>query len=411
MKLALKAHKWLRAKPVQRVFAALPKDSTRFVGGCVRDALLGERVSDIDLATQLEPKQVAKLMKRLGIAVHETGIEHGTLTLVADNQVFEITTLRRDVSTDGRRASIAFTQDWEEDAKRRDFTINALYCDLDGKIYDPLGQGLEDIKDRRIRFVGDAHKRIKEDYLRILRFFRFAAWISPEGKLDKDGLRACRELKAGLKTLSSERIWSETKKLLGAKNPARIVHIMLVGGILETLLPEASNAEGLGLICDLEQEKSLTPDPELRLMAMSARDEMAIARLCKRLKMSNSEKKRFMRWAQDSTLLSTNMDKKQLAQACYNGGRQTIMDRLVLRAAGARNSVQKNLWWRNYEFAKNWQRPEFPLTGKDLIAAGFEAGEGMGRLLKALEALWVRSGFTTSKQQLLLAANLIAVKK
>ncbi len=409
--------KWLTSAPTQRLFAALPKDSARFVGGCVRNALLGEAVADYDIATTIEPIAVAKRLKAVGIAVHETGIAHGTLTAVVDGTVFEITTLRRDVSTDGRRATVAFTKDWAEDARRRDFTMNALYADVDGKIYDPTGQGLADIKARKIRFVGKAETRIEEDYLRILRFFRFNAWYAADKAMDADGLTACRELKAGLKTLSSERVWSEIKKLLcapinSASGPFRTVNVMSVNGILETLLPEASNSEGLQLICALEEKRSLTPDPYLRLMAMSARDELAMARLCKRLKMSNKEKARLNHWAGDQTDLRPGLPDKETKIAIYTSGKQVAMDRAVIRSAGAINSkggdpIESAGWWTLYETARDWQWPEFPVTGKDLIAIGIPHGEKLGKALAALKALWIRSGFKVEKPQLMVAAKML----
>ena len=409
--------KWLTSPETKRLFATLPKNSARFVGGCVRNALLGAPVADYDIATTLEPRQVAKRLKSANIAVHETGIAHGTLTAVVDGTVFEITTLRRDVSTDGRRATVEFTEDWAEDARRRDFTMNALYAGLDGEVYDPTGQGLDDIKVRKIRFVGNGQTRIKEDYLRILRFFRFNAWYGQDKAMDADGLTACRELKAGLKTLSAERVWSEIKKLLSAPAPFRTVNVMSVNGILETLLPEASNAEGLQLICALEENKSLSPDPYLRLMAMSARDELTMARLCKRLKMSNKEKARLMYWAGDQTDLrpglsdfgvsDSGMSGKDTQIAIYTAGKQVAMDRAVIRSAGASDPIEAAAWWALYMTARDWEWPEFPVTGKDLISLGIPHGEKLGKALTALKALWIRSGFTVQKPQLLTTAKML----
>jgi len=412
VKLDADKNPWLKVKPTRKLFAALPDGSARFVGGCVRNALLGAPVADLDIATTLEPDAVAKRLKQAGFGIHETGIAHGTLTVVYGDAVFEITTLRRDVSTDGRRASVAFTKDWREDARRRDFTINALYADLDGQVYDPTGQGLADIKAGKIRFVGDAKTRIEEDYLRILRFFRFNAWYANDRIFDKDGLAACRDLQGGLKTLSAERVWAETKKLLSAPFPFRTVQVMLVGGILETLLPEASNAEGMQLLCELEAKKGLLPDPYLRLMAMSARDELAMARLCKRLKMSNKEKARLMAWAGDQTKLTPDMAEKDTEIALYTAGRQVALDRAVLRSAGALSQTagaggDMDAWWQVYVKAKDWQWPSFPVTGKDLIKLGIPHGPALGKAMRALEALWIRSGFSVQKPQLLTAAKML----
>ena len=407
MKLDVDSHEWLSAKPVLRVFAALPKGQARFVGGCVRNALMGAPVSDYDIATTLQPKEVSAALKAAKIAVHETGIDHGTLTAVADNAVFEITTLRKDVSTDGRRATVEFTKDWDADAQRRDFTMNALYCDLEGVIYDPTGQGLSDIKTKTIRFVGTATERIEEDYLRILRYFRFHAWYTADAAMNKEALSACRAYKAGLKTLSAERVWSEFKKLLSAPMPHRTVNVMLINGVLETLLPEASNSEGLQLLCALEEKAGLEPDPYLRLMALAARDEFAMAGLVRRLKMSGKEKTRLLSWAGDRAALAPGLDDKDLKIEIYKAGRQTAMDRAILRAAGAKDPILRNEWLNIYKTAQDWQWPEFPLTGKDLIAAGIPAGPKMGKSLAALKALWIRSGFTATKPKLLMALALI----
>ncbi len=410
MKLERKHHSWLSSAATRKLFAALPKESSRFVGGCVRNAILKERVADYDIATKIEPLEVSRFLKAANIAVHETGISHGTVTAVVSGTVFELTTLRRDVSTDGRRASVAYSKDWDEDAHRRDFTINALYCDIGGNIYDPTGHGLDDIENRKVRFVGNARTRIEEDYLRILRFFRFNAWYSDDRALDASGLTACRELQSGLKSLSSERVWAELKKLLSAPTPFRTVNVMSINGILETLLPEASNSEGLQLLCDLEDKKSLSPDPYLRLMAMSARDELAAARLCKRLKMSNKEKTRLKYWAGDQTSLRPSLPEKETSIAIYHAGKQVAMDRAIIRSAGARDPIEVAAWWALYEAAKNWQKPEFPVTGKDLLSLGMGRGKELGTALKALKALWVRSGFTVEKPQLLVAAKMLFKK-
>ncbi len=399
MKLDKSEQAWLSSKSARRVVNALGSENARFVGGCVRNAILGEPVHDFDLATTLTPDAVKKALKSEGIAVHDTGLAHGTVTAVTNGVPFEVTTLREDVSTDGRRATVSFTTDWSKDARRRDFTINALYVDGDGQVYDPTGQGLEDIKTRTIRFVGEPETRIIEDYLRILRFFRFNALYNPRGTLDAAALSAIKDNVEGLRTLSAERVWSEIKKILSAPDPARIVNTMALGGILEIILPEASNVEGLQLLTELEQDIALAPDPYLRLMAMSGRDEMAMMRLAKRLKLSNAEKKRFMNWAGDQTPLSDTLSGDELARAVYQAGNQVAMDRALIRAAGAKGA-QRDGWLNVYEFARDWERPKFPVTGKDLKPFGLE-GPALGKALHALEALWIRSGFKADKDRLL----------
>jgi len=389
------------------IFAAFPKDTVRFVGGCVRNGLLGEDIKDIDLATQLEPHAAMDALKAANIRYVETGVEHGTVTAVIDGQPYEITSLRRDVATDGRRATVAYTTDWGEDAQRRDFTVNALYADLDGIIYDPTGQGLEDIETKHFQFIGAAKDRIAEDYLRILRYFRFMAWYAPEAKFDPAALKACRDGKAGLKSLSAERVWSEIKNLLLAPRPHRVVNVMLQQDILETLLPEASNAEGLSLITKLESREAIKPDPYLRLMAMAARQSLPIALLAKRLKMSKKESARLRQWADDGTPLDPAASDREKRQAIYKAGAQVVIDRARLRAAGETDPVKSSRWMSLADLAMGWTQPQFPISGKDLKAAGVAPGQDMGRKLKALEALWVRSGFTADKPKLMMALKLL----
>lgn len=403
---------WMRAPAVTALFDALPNDSVRFVGGCVRNALLGVEVGDIDLATTLEPKAVVSALKSAGIRTVPTGIDHGTVTAVIDSTPYEITSLRRDVQTDGRRAVVAFTTDWAEDAQRRDLTMNALYADYVGQIFDPTGQGLEDVKARHFRFVGDADLRVREDYLRILRLFRFIAFYGNhptlgQAKIDADALKACRDNAKGLKKLSAERVWSEIKKLLSAPDPRRAVRIMLTNDVLDTVLPEASNVDGLDLIVALERREAIKPDPLLRLMAMSAREPLAMALLVTRMKVSNSEKSRLREWADDATALDPDADDRAKRIAIYTAGRQVVMDRARVRAAGADDPIRSSRWMSLVDLAMGWSPPEFPLTGKDLIAAGVEPGEAMGRKLEALRALWVRSGFNAGREQLLMALSLL----
>lgn len=397
----------MRNAAIKALFQAMPDGALRFVGGCVRNALWNELVSDIDLACKLEPKAVIEALDAAGIRNIPTGIDHGTVTAVIDGTPYEITSLRRDVETDGRRATVAYTSDWAEDAQRRDLTINALYADLNGTVYDPTGLGLEEIKIRKFRFVGDAGERVQEDYLRILRFFRFLAQYGGQEKVDAASLKACREHQAGLKKLSAERVWMELKKLLSAQNPVRACHIMLTNGVLETILPEANNVDGLEAMVRLEEREGIKADPLMRLMAMSAREPLQMALLAKRLKMSKVETNRLRGWADDGAQLATDMPERDRLAAIYRSGKQVILDRARLRAAGESDPIQSSRWMVLADLAMGWQAPTFPVTGKDLAKAGVPKGPGMGKALKALEALWVRSGFSTEKPQLLAALKLM----
>ena len=389
------------------LFDAFPKGSLRFVGGCVRNAVMGARIGDIDLATTLEPKDVEAALKAHKIKYVPTGITHGTITAVIEGKPFEITSLRKDVKTDGRRAVVSFTKDWAEDAQRRDLTMNALYADYNGTIYDPTGEGLDDLKAMKFRFVGDAQMRVQEDYLRILRYFRFLAWYGGSAKVDAVALKACRENRAGLKKLSAERVWMEIKKILSAPDPSRAVHIMLTNEVLETVLAEASNAEGLSRLVKLERREAIKPDPLLRIMAMSAREPLQMALLCKRLKMSTKETQRLRSWSDSSVSLDINSENREQLKAIYMAGKQVVIDRARLRAAGEDDAIISTRWMSLADLAMGWTPPEFPLSGKDMKAAGVEPGPQMGKVLEALKALWVRSGFTADRDKLLMALKLI----
>ncbi len=258
---------WLKAPETQKLLAAFEAaraGGSRFVGGCVRNTLIGAPVDDLDIATQLTPPETIAVATKAGFAAHPTGIEHGTITVVVNHKPFEVTTLRRDVSTDGRRATVAFTESWEEDAQRRDFRMNALYADASGAIHDPTGGGLDDVRAGRVIFIGDAHTRIKEDYLRILRFFRFNAWYA-RTPIDPHGLQACADLVAGLDTLSLERIWKEAKKLLGAADPRASWEGMSAIEVRARALPELDNTLRLRALMDLEADLMLPVDAMTRM--------------------------------------------------------------------------------------------------------------------------------------------------
>ena len=388
--------------------AALGEGKARYVGGCVRNSLWGFDVADIDIATQLTPDDVIAALKAADVKHVPTGYDHGTITAVVDGRPIEITSLRRDVATDGRRAVVAYTEDWAEDAQRRDFTVNALYADAAGKIYDPTGQGLTDAAARKFRFVGVADERVAEDYLRILRYFRFIAWYGGQDKLDAEALAACRNGSRGIKSLSAERIWSELKKMLRAPDPSRAARIMLDNNILERILPESSNVEGLSTFIAFERREALRPaDPLLRIMAMSARNPLPMALLCKRMKMSNAETTRLRGWADDDTGFDPNADERVKLAAIYKAGKRLTMDRCLIRAAGEDDPVQSARWMSLVDLALGWTPPVFPLTGKDLQAAGVAPGPAMGKKLDALKALWIRSGFSADKAKLLMALKLL----
>lgn len=374
----------------------------RVNGGAVRNALLGEPVKDVDLSTTLEPAHVTQALQRGGVKVVPTGFTHGTVTAVAGGHGYEITTLREDVETHGRHATVRFGTSWEHDVRRRDFTMNALYCDREGRIFDPLG-GYGDLAARRVRFIGDPRERIAEDRLRILRFFRFYAWYG-HGRPDADGLKACAAMKDGLRDLSAERIWLELRRLLGAPDPVRAILWMRTGGVMEVVLPESAKW-GTDLIPRLHAaEKSLgwQPDAMLRLMAVIPPRPETAETLGARLKMSNADAERLRAW---STARIPASPPPELGKELYRGDPQAMLDRLRLERAriegDAGAASQADVLEAAIGFAGTWGKPDFPLSGRDLVENGVQPGPAMGRLLKQLEAAWVESGFTLAKADLL----------
>jgi poly(A) polymerase len=390
---------WLTSPAAARVMDALDAarpGSARFVGGCVRNALLDEPVADIDIATQLTPDQVEAAMRAAGIAVHATGIEHGTLTVVANHHPFEITTLRQDVETDGRRATVAFTQDWAVDAQRRDFRMNALYADRAGQVFDPTGGGLADIASRSIVFVGDPETRLREDYLRILRFFRFYAWYGHSAP-DAAGLAACSKLRSGLSGISAERIWTETRKLLAAPNPMPSLEAMEASGVLAQLMPAAKGLDLTRKLVALETNEGFKPDPMLRFLSLFWKDAAAVHSVANQLKMSNDERQRLNWSAKDETALSADITPKALRAALYRSTQQVIRDRAMLAWASEATPNWRNLITQ----IDAWQRPTMPITGADLLAHNIPEGPQLGAALRRLEQLWLESDFQLSQSELL----------
>lgn len=401
---------WLKAKPLQALFNALNRDGgeARVVGGAVRNTLLGSKVSDVDLATTHLPQETVRLAREAGFKPVPTGIEHGTITVVVQGHPFEVTTLRQDVETDGRHAKVAFGTDWKADAERRDFTINALYATADGTIIDDVG-GLADIESRTLRFIGDAEQRIREDYLRILRFFRFFAWYG-SGRPEADGLRASARLKDGLAQLSAERVWAELKKLLSAPDPSRALLWMRQGGVLNLILPE-SEKWGIDAIHGLvrtEADLGWQADPLLRLASVVPPDSVRMEEMGKRLKMSNAERARLEAWAR-ADAVKPELSEQALKKAIYRGSKQAVLDRIRLGYAAARADaagsddamIRAGGFARLLDAAERYDAPVFPVTGSDLLALGIEKGPGLGEALRSLETFWIDSGFSLDRAALL----------
>ena len=370
---------WLRNETSQKVCELLSDAGHQvwFVGGCVRNELLGEPVSDLDLCTDAVPQKVMQLAEAKGIHAVPTGIDHGTVTLVVDEVPFEITTFRRDVATDGRRASIAYSDNITDDARRRDFTMNALYAAADGEVADPLG-GLPDLFAKRIRFIEDADRRIKEDYLRILRFFRFYAWYGDvrEGP-DADGLAACAENIDGLQSLSVERVTAEMLKLLAAPEPAPALAAMAATGALAQVLPGA-DAGILAVLTHLEQALGITADPLRRLAAIGGTPSEA-------LRLSKAQ-------ARDLANITSGLSP---VEAAYHHGARVGCDVLLIQSASLGRPVERSA----LAPIKAASQQVFPLRAADFMPA--LSGPALGRALKEAEARWISSGFTLTKAELL----------
>lgn len=404
-RLDLNSHTWIKEPATQAVMDAISpgsSDQARFVGGCVRNALMGHEVDDIDIASQLTPDQVVEALNGANIKVALTGYEHGTVTAIVSGKAFEITSLRHDVETFGRKAVVKFTTDWREDARRRDFRLNAIYALRDGQLFDPLG-GIEDALNGQITFIGQAEDRIKEDHLRILRFYRFNAWYGQS--IDPVGQAACSDLHGLLAELSVERVWKELKKLLVAPDPRGSVKAMQEGNILNELLPHRLDFKLLSSIIECDRGKSRRGDALIRLCALLGRDEDAMRAVLETMKASNAETAFGIAVSQglaqaSVTVLHPGMSALERARAAYRLGPEVMSARLRLDEAQGRGDVSGDL-----AFADSFEKPRLPVKGRDLIAAGFEAGPVIGTVLTRLEEAWIDSQFTLSKDALLKQAR------
>lgn len=399
----LAAADWLRAPALQAVFDALERegDHARVVGGAVRNTLLGHAVPDVDIATTARPQTVMERARAAGMKPVGTGIDHGTVTVISGGVPFEVTTLREDVETFGRQARVSFGLDWSRDAARRDFTMNALYADRQGRLHDPLG-GLADCLARRVRFIGDADQRIREDYLRILRFFRFHASYGA-GDIDRDGLGACLRQRDGLRQLSAERIGHEIRRLLRAPGAAAAVGLMNDCGLWEIATGGVAQVADFTALRDLPVAGEEVSAPELALVVLSGFVEEDLDRLADRLRLSNAERER-MRAAflARSALAGAGAFPGAAAQV-YGHGRQGAIDGLLAHWArlSAQGKVDSAGVSGLLEQLHVVPMPVFPLKGAELIARGHAPGPALGALLKRLEAEWRRSGFALGSDELL----------
>ncbi len=376
--------------------AAGGADCARFVGGCVRNAVLKRPVGDIDIATTLTPDEVIAALAAGKIKAVPTGLDHGTVTAVAAGKPFEITTLRRDVSTDGRRAVVAFTTDWDEDARRRDFRFNALYADSEGRIFDPTGAGLADARAGAVVFVGEARQRIAEDALRILRFFRFRAWYG-RGEPDAEALSACADLRGAVTGLSAERVAKELLALLAAEDPRAALRLMAAAGVLALVVPESEGLARLESLVAIETETLFSEDALLRLAALLPADPAAGLALARRLKLSNADRDRLAAALGAEPPLVSWMSPRETRKAVWRLGAATFCDRVMLAWASSERAAAATQWRALLPMAQTWPRPVFPLDGREVEAAGVPQGPTVGKVLGEVESWWVDHDFPDDK--------------
>ena len=351
-----------------------------FVGGCVRNQLLNKQVDDIDIATQFKPEAIIKKLEAAGVKGVPTGIDHGTVTAVVAGKPYEITTLREDVATDGRHAEVKFTDDWVKDAARRDFKMNTLLADIEGNIYDPIGQGLADLKAQRVVFVGDPTARIAEDYLRILRFFRFHAFYG-QGEMDAAALKACADTAEHISTLSRERVTSELLKILSVGHAAGILKIMFDHNVLREISDSKYQDAVLQKLCDLQRDHD-AQDVVARLFVIGGNKPKFYDDV---LRLTHSQKNFLVKldMAYDTALYA---DDKALKKAIFYHGNDLLLQGYLLLAANGQVKVDRTL----IDILKNWQAPACPITGEDLLAEGYQTGPELGQELVRRQEEWLK---------------------
>jgi poly(A) polymerase len=389
---------WLTDPATRAVMDALEAkggdDCARFVGGCVRDAVMGREALDVDVATRLRPDQVVEALETAGLKAVPTGIDHGTVTAVSRRRPFEITTLRRDVATDGRRAVVAFTDDWAEDAARRDFHLNALYADASGQVFDPTGRGLDDALAGRIVFVGDPGRRIAEDQLRILRFFRFFAWFG-RGDPDAAGLAACAASAEGVDRLSAERVSSELLKLLSAPDPTPALRAMAGAGVLERVLGRPGDLDRLARVV------ARSDDALLRLSALWPDDPAFVADAARRLRLPRAA---WARLEAAAVPLALGGESERAARRLiYEVGAETARDRALKSPDAAASEALMTV-------ADRWTPPRLPVGGRDVARLGIPPGPQTGAVLEAFEADWIADDFPANGVAERLAAAVSRVR-
>ncbi|MTI43593.1 poly(A) polymerase [Roseibium hamelinense] len=396
---------WLFAPGIQRVFEAVEQDGdrARAVGGAVRNAILGQPVSDIDIATTAVPKAVVDRVQAAGLKAVATGIDHGTVTVISEGVPYELTTLRQDIETFGRQARVHFGTDWRLDAQRRDFTLNALYADRNGRLFDPLG-GLADCRAGIVRFIGDPDQRIREDYLRILRFFRMHAAYGT-GPLDPEGLDACARQRDGLRHLSAERIGAEMKKLVSAREAPYCIQEMEDRGLLEITTGGISRTADFAALRSLDEYAEEASHPPLCFTVLAGFVSEDLHRVADRFRLSNLDRKRVASALKATSFLEPSLQPRHLREALVDVGRQAAIDGLLMIWARTRANAGAKFDEHSFAAALDSLRsldvPVFPVAGNDLLGAGLTPGPDLGRTLEHLRSRWRASDFRLSKTELL----------
>ncbi|CAN7511807.1 CCA tRNA nucleotidyltransferase [Phenylobacterium sp. LjRoot164] len=389
---------WMKpAAPVMEALEAVGGPGcARFVGGAVRNTLLGQPVGDVDIACTLTPDQATKALEAAGIKVAPTGVDHGTVTAIVGGEPFEVTTLRRDVETDGRRAVVAFTEDWAEDAQRRDFTMNAVYADRLGNLTDPTGTGVADAQAGRLVFVGEAATRIAEDSLRILRYFRFLAWYG-KGEPDAAALAACEAGRELMGNLAAERVAKELLKLVAAYDPRPATALMAKTGVLAQLLPSATDLGAFDQLVEVETEQLFTCDALLRLATLLPDNEVGIGKAAEALRLSNEQRDRLIAAMGKTPRITSWMSPRESRRAVYKIGVQAFSDRIKLAWAHSERSAATHQWRGLLALAESWTPPPFPLTGEDVLKSGVPKGPMVGQVLREVEDWWIDHDFIDDK--------------
>jgi len=406
-------YNFLKDKLCMKIFSLLneKEDTARFVGGCVRDSIIGLKTNDIDIATKLNPEDVVKILGSESIKVVPTGIDHGTVSVFSKDFNFEITTLRSDISTDGRHAEVIFSDSWEEDSLRRDFTINSIYLKQNGELYDPHN-GIQNLKDKKIIFIGNPDERINEDYLRILRFFRFNAFYGNNNlKLSSDSIKACIKNKNKIKKLSSERVQNEFFKILNSSDPYFIVSIMRKIEILDLLFEHKVETKIFKKLLLIEKENSFSKNHILRFASLALKNKKINANNLQMFNFSKKERKELCLLTNQEFEIHNKLNKSDIKKILYSIDRKTLKDMAKLSWALSNNRVTNKNWKNVLSQIDKVAIPIFPLKAKDILDYGLEEGPIIGEILKTVEQDWIDSNFEHNKEDLLFKLKAIINRK